>query len=471
MPRHAASRRGLFVKVTAVGVVALVTVTGSQIASADSHRPEVVTGEEFDAHVAAETAKDSEQDAAITGLGARIDDLGARIDELEARVDALEEPPAEVPVSATVETAVSDGTINVNFTLTGAEAAANGATVSRDKADRNGTVGWTSPVIAGRTGSYLLGNLVNGTEYNITVQPTLNGAPVGTPKVVQATPSGPVTPPPPGPGTPGIRRSGAAGGGIDGGSTAFGDWRGTPTNSTSHWADSEAACQAQGGLRGTGPLATWNRGPAIVAIGGKWAQTWQAAATGGMDAIWTNCLNALKSGWGTRPQGDLIISLFHEANGTWYPWSVPAAQVANFKAAFARFDALQESIMPDAKIAFVVNADHIQAGYTIPQMLPAADDYDYFGVDQYSMHAHINFDQFPTIALNAGKELIVQEWGIKNDEGGGAGFVRYMHENFVQHQGTGPGKLVLENYFNLIEYRIYPSGSSPAGAAEYVARF
>lgn len=273
-------------------------------------------------------------------------------------------------------------------------------------------------------------------------------------------------------GTPGTSATSVAGGTagawLSGGTEvdgSFASWRGRQVDSATYWADSQDACENQWGLQGQ--FADWS-GPLVVAIGGLWDKSWADAANGGMDAIWTTCLNAMKSGWGSRPAANLIISLFHEANGNWYEWSVPAGDVGNFKAAYARFRQLQQKILPGVRMAFVLNADHIQGGYQPADMLPAPGDYDLLGVDMYSMHAGVNFDQFPALALSVGKPLIVQEWGVKNDEGGGASFIQYMRDKFVQFGGTGPGKLELENYFNLGEYQISSGSSSPQAAQRYL---
>lgn len=263
----------------------------------------------------------------------------------------------------------------------------------------------------------------------------------------------------PGVGVAGAWLSGATE--VDG---SFDAWRGSPVQSATHWADSQEACENQWGM--TDLFGDWN-GTLVVAVGGLWGQSWSEAASGGMDATWTQCLDAMASAWGSKPPANLIISLFHEANGTWYDWSVSEGDVAHFQAAFARFRHLQQQIIPGSQLAFVLNAEHLQGGYDAADMLPAAGDYDLLGVDMYSMHDHVDFGQFPALALSAGKPLIVQEWGIKDDEGGGADFVQYMWDQFQQYGGTGPGRVELENYFDLNEYAISSSTSSPDGAERY----
>jgi len=290
-----------------------------------------------------------------------------------------------------------------------------------------------------------------------------DASPAGQPAAASSGSSSyrPPTAPAPaaGPATSGAWLSGGTE--VDG---SFDSWRGAGVDSASHWADSQEACENQWGL--TGQFADWT-GPLVVAIGGLWDKSWSEAANGGMDAVWTTCLNALKSGWGSRPPSNLVISLFHEANGTWYEWSVSEGDVENFKAAFARFEDLQEQIFPGARLSFVLNADHVQGGYEPADMLPDPADYDVLGVDMYSMHSFVDFDQFPALALSAGKPLIVQEWGIKNDEGGAAEFLQYMREQFEEHGGSGPGKLEMENYFNLGEYQISSGTTSPQAAQRY----
>lgn len=56
----------------AAGVVGLMVATGVQTAAAAPNRPSVVTAAEFDAHVAAESARDKAQNDAIAALTARV---------------------------------------------------------------------------------------------------------------------------------------------------------------------------------------------------------------------------------------------------------------------------------------------------------------------------------------------------------------------------------------------------------------
>ena len=249
--------------------------------------------------------------------------------------------------------------------------------------------------------------------------------------------------------------------------SSFGDWRGDPQDSATTWADTQEACINQWQVNGG--FANWSK-PLVVAIGGKWTQTWSQAATGGLDSIWTQCLNALKAGWGSRPPSNLIISLFHESNGNWYDWSVTAGDLANFKAAWQRFRNLQKTILPDARLMLALNADHVQSGYTPEQMLPPSSQFDVLGLDMYSIHypaaAGEGIGDWVARAAAAGKPLIIQEWGVTDDE---TAFVRYMRDQLVQHGGTGPGKIEMENYFNLWDdtYTLEPITVSPNAAALY----
>jgi beta-mannanase len=210
----------------------------------------------------------------------------------------------------------------------------------------------------------------------------------------------------------------------------------------------------------------------VIAIGGKWTQTWQQAATGGMDGVWRTCLESMRRELGSRPQSMLTISLFHEANGSWYGWSVASGDLSNFKAAFARFRALQEQILPDARLMFALNADHVPAGggYTVEQMLPAPSSYDVLGVDMYSMHHPVSpgegISDYVARAAAVGKPLVIQEWGVKEDD---TAFVEYVRAELVRHGGRGPGKIEMENYFNEWPdtYQLEPTTTSPNAAERY----
>ncbi|WP_143230816.1 hypothetical protein [Actinosynnema sp. ALI-1.44] len=249
----------------------------------------------------------------------------------------------------------------------------------------------------------------------------------------------------------------------------FSSWRGDEQDSATTWSDSQSACENQWQL-GMG-FANWNK-PLVVVIGGKWEQSWSTAATGGMDSVWRTCLEKMKANLGSRPQSMLTISLFHESNGDWYPWEVSQADLPNFKAAWARFRALQESILPDARLMLALNADHVPpgGGYTPEQMFPPASQLDVLGLDMYSMHhphgAGEGISDWVARAAALGKPLIIQEWGVKEDD---TAFVQYVRDELVKHGGTGPGKIEMENYFNLWPetYQLEPTTTSPNAAALY----
>lgn len=454
-------------KTVAIGLIALLTggVAGTALAApGDYPRPTVISVEEFDAHVAEDAARDAEQDAEIEALRQRVTALEG---------GSIEQPPVgETGTTVDLQVVPADSELRITGTLIGLGDGANGVIFSHGGPDQSGNA-WTHWNLEGTRVSVVFDHLVNGTTYQVTAQPTKDGVPVGTPRTVTATPSGSTAPPPAGGGTSGAWRSGIVGPGDYDGSVAA--WRGTPLGSATHWADSQDACQNQWGLQPGGAAAWVPAGmPTVVAIGGKWGQSWQSAATGGMDAIWTNCLNALKTHWGDRADSDLIISLFHESNGNWYEWSVRRGDLGNFKAAFDRFHTLQERIIPDAKLALVLNADHL-GDYTPAEMLPDPADYDILGFDMYAMHHPAapgeDFDDWVALAASVGKPSLVQEWATADDD---IAFVEYMHANMVQHGGTGPGKVEIENYFNLWEgYHIYPTTTtqSPNAARRYAELF
>ena len=220
------------------------------------------------------------------------------------------------------------------------------------------------------------------------------------------------------------------------------------------------------GIGADGPIGTRNVS-AIIAIGGLWGESWSQAANGALDSTWRACLESARDKWAPRDPSKLFISPFHEANGDWYEWGVSDGELGDFHAAFARFHTLQEEIIPNAQLTFALNAETVGSSYSLADFTPDPALYDVLGVDFYSMHSHVDFDQFPALAAADGKPFVVQEWGTKAADGDRPEFIQYMHENFVQHGGTGPGKMLIENYFNIGEYEIWPGGSSPNSQARY----
>lgn len=403
-----------------------------------------------------------EKDPQATGVGTSIAGISVSNGAITSKPAP---PPPPVGTYTATGAAVDADSARLSWTASGTIPGLTGWFVQRDNTDRSGTGVW-STTIAESARTFQFDYLVNdGRTYNLTVDAIVNGVRSNksqTVAVKMGTATTPPTTPPTNPPPGGTWLSGST-------KAETGTFRGDPIDSISTWHDTTAACENQWTLNGM--FAGWN-GPMVTIIGAfndESGITWQSASTGAADAHWRKCLVSIRDAWVGRgkPVSNLYISFAHEANGTWYDWSVTNAQRPAFKAAFARFDALQNEIIPGAKIVFAANADQVQSGYDVDGMLPAADDYDVLGVDIYSMHNLSEFDRFPGYARAAGKPLMIQEWGIKRDEGGGANWVQGMRDRIVANAGTGPGQVFMENYFDIGEYAITGNTSSPQGAQRY----
>jgi hypothetical protein len=283
--------------------------------------------------------------------------------------------------------------------------------------------------------------------------------------------------------------SGASGEGVADGTFAI--WRGTPVDVVGTWSDTTATDQTQ--LWGIQPgleYGNWT-GSADIAIGAIFAgETWAAAAQGAYDARWTRSLALAKKLWNAKQRGTLYIRFAHEWNGNWTPWSVSAADLANFKTAWQRFYNLKQTVFPTAKLVFCTNGDTVGQNYDWRIGWPGNAYVDVYATDWYSMHWNTwgadGADRFggPTgleahrqFALAHGKPFAVPEWGNNIDVGDQPNYIQYMRDFFTAGGGTGAGKVTYEIYFNVIwspnKFGLFPQRSTlaPNAAARYKDTF
>ncbi len=394
----------------------------------------------------------------------------------------------EVMAYGTLVSAVPVGTIS-NFdavvasnTQINLSWAYSGSTLTNYTLKRNGTT-IASPA-AGAT-SYNDTGLTAGTPYSYTLVGNLQAGGTSNTASDSATTTG---------GATGAWLSGASCIGA-GDEATFGSWRGTALESGTTWSDTgwstmTALWQFDSGGQFYNFTGTIDLAPGAIYSGMTWAQ----AASGSADSYWTTFWTNLKAKWTRIPRGDICVRFAHELNGNWYPWSVNAGNVNNFKAAWIRFYNIKQSIFPAAKLVFGTNGNTVGQSYDWRTLWPGDQYVDIYSTDWYGGHyknAVVNgtaYDgyggpagllQHRQFALDHGKPIAISEWGVDHTYGTGddPNYIQYMYDFYSTYGGTGAGNVLYENYFNLSSgysnnfQLFYPgqgdSTSNPNAAARY----
>lgn len=276
-------------------------------------------------------------------------------------------------------------------------------------------------------------------------------------------------------------------------SKAFEDWRGSPAEIISTYADSD-----DGNQRNLYTLDVtvnnWN-GPLDLAVGGLVAgETWSAAANGAYDARWRESLTKMKAK--RAGKGTTYIRFAHEMNGSWYPWKVVAGDEENFKKGWIRYRALQKEIFPEAKLVFNLNRESSGSGINWTKTFPGAQYVDVMGVDYYNqwpvaltkadfdsqmnetdgygspkgLAAHLAF------AKSVGLPMSISEWSNSADWGDSAAYVQGMHDFIAANAGTGAGQIPYECLFTVSagysnNFTLYPVSRAPLASETYKKLF
>jgi hypothetical protein len=283
---------------------------------------------------------------------------------------------------------------------------------------------------------------------------------------------------------------GASGTGVASG--AFNAWLNShDLGAAASWSDGTP--DAQTGAFNLGPgeeFGAWS-GIMDYAVGGIFSgDSWSAAASGGYDSRWAQCLNTIKTKWGGRLPANLHIRFAHEFNGNFSSWKVTDSDTANFRAAFQRFAGLQRSIIPGSKVVWSPN-------YGTSSMTNIADAWpgdayvDIVGPDWYNDYPHYpdaasftaglgyspggnpqGLGAWLAFSASHGKPMCLPEVGNPAvDTGGGAGggdapgwataFIQWCKAN----GGNGAGKVWYAVYFNIsagypAKFSIFQDGAS-----------
>ncbi|MGQ7298048.1 hypothetical protein [Quadrisphaera sp. KR29] len=283
--------------------------------------------------------------------------------------------------------------------------------------------------------------------------------------------------------------SGASGDGAADG--ALGEWRGSPVEIVGTWADQGDNQTRLYSIAPGGEVADFD-GAIDIAPGGLLnGETWAAAADGAYEDRWRESLTRmaeLRDGKGTT-----YIRPFHEFNLGGWDWSVTPADAEDFKAAWARYRAIQQDVFPDAQLVYGVNVTSSGTDLDWRTTWPGDGQADVLGVDTYNgwptITSEADFeaqldargDDGIPIGLNAYSEqaeqwdvpLAVPEWSGRAEMGDEPAYVEGMVDWFAEHAGDGPGQLTYEILFNAPQddgnFQLYTEDSRmPESARAYV---
>lgn len=220
---------------------------------------------------------------------------------------------------------------------------------------------------------------------------------------------------------------------------------------------------------------------------------WDTAANGGYDEHWNIMAAKLDSMWSKF--ACVHLAMFHECNGTWYPWSINDS--AKFRAAWKRYANIFRTKLSqrNLKIVLTLNSEN-NCGIPIDDYLPDAADFDLLGVDLYDFprldtqekwdvntkewrgNGPYGFQAWVEYAKKINKPICFPEWGVSPDRErtpfDNPFYIEKMHESFksiapVDPNKPGVGQLAGEAYFN--EYpthcQLYPDTPVPNAAEKY----
>jgi hypothetical protein len=275
----------------------------------------------------------------------------------------------------------------------------------------------------------------------------------------------------------------------------FAAWRQHRTTFARIWADASLSEIRAIWMLDEYHSAGWN-GTLDIACGGpRDGQTWRTAAAGGMDAIWRASCSSLRSKWGNL--ASVHLSMAHEMNGTWYPWSVTRETVADFKKAWTRWHGIVSEELIDkgkpVKVCLSMNADTL-SDISVQAMTPEPEYFDVLGCDYYSMWPDLRdestWDEYEyatgvggsprgvqawfDYARSLGKPLSFPEWGVNPEsKSENLFFTQKMRDVFALNASPdparpAPGKLAGEAYFNHSDNaRLWPDTERPQTAQQY----
>lgn len=410
--------------------------------------------------------------------------------------------PTAAPPDPTQTTVKVTGITNTSLTLSWtAVTGATGYLVGRDGVDSNGSGAYQTTVGSG-TLSLTFSYLVPGNGYTLFCTPQPGGQ---RKEITTATTVDPIDPgtPPAGSGT--VWLSGSCGGNDNAAArNGFGTWRGEPQTYIRLWTDDQLSNMlAVGYYMQEKGFSAWTGGTLDLAIGGPNAHgtgtTWASAATGSMDSIWRQQCQAIHANWGNLKC--VHLSMAHEINGNWFPWSVNLGNLSYYKQAWARYVNIvnQELKAKGRNVKICLN--YAAGQPNVEAIYPGTGQVDLIGFDSYDMwmptptkniRTQAEWDAFKVAnagdgspwgheafanwAASKGKPFTIPEWAIS-----ASAQFEYDNPFYVQKvydwlktrapadpDNPAPGKCAGEAYFNTWnQCQIWPTLSKPLTGAKY----
>jgi len=291
---------------------------------------------------------------------------------------------------------------------------------------------------------------------------------------------------------------GAAGDGVADGS--YERELGRALDLTATWADSDWASTHLPVLAPGGELAGWTRALDVSVGAFSAGTTWAQAASGACDERWTTSLQrlaALRAGAETRG-GTTYVRFAHEMNGSWYPWSVTPASLADFHTAWRRYRALQRQHFPAGRL--VLSLNHNTAGFDADSaaLHPGPGQFDVLGASYYNRYPYLStaadfagwlpardrwggpagLEAFRALAAAWGVPLCLPEWSACAEASGGDApeFITALHQWLTAHGGSGAGQVLYACQFNVSPghdgaFTLLPPGRLPLSSAAYRRTF
>lgn len=89
--------------------------------------------------------------------------------------------------------------------------------------------------------------------------------------------------------------------------------------------------------------------------------------------------------------------------------------------------------------------------YNTVEQINTLTDWNNAIQSQDSAGAPVGLKRHLDFAAAHNKPLVLPEWGMNKDRTGQVAFITGMRNFLVQYGGTGPGRVVGENYFNVVD--------------------
>jgi len=289
--------------------------------------------------------------------------------------------------------------------------------------------------------------------------------------------------------TSGMWLSGASGEGAADG--ALGQWRGDDVDIVGTWADQGDNQTELYSIAPGGEVADFDGAIDIAPGGLQDGDTWAAAADGAYEDRWRESLTRmaeLREGLGTT-----YVRPFHEFNLGGWDWSVSPGDAEDFKAAWARYRAIQQEVFPEARLVYGVNVTSSGTDLDWRTTWPGQGQADVLGVDTYNgwptitsaadfeaqLDARgddgipVGLDAYAEQAADWGVPLAVPEWSGRAEMGDEPAYVEGMVDWFAANAGDGPGQLAYEVLFNAPQddgnFQLFAEdGRLPASGEAYV---